>query len=438
MQRKLLKKILFGILCIYFSINIVYAEIYPPILYEEQRYYNDIFSNSLNNSSSLYYKLNYLFKEVNYLDTLTNEISNLFFSLFKFQKKDFDSIINNKINYIKDINYTNENYKNIFRSNPTIYNGFNLDYILVLDIYTDIYKNNLKSIIQNFNTTQQKQLQVLIYNFKLNQLVSEQILKDFSSVEYDISDRERLILFIAFKNSIKIHKTLAEHISNNLSKLAQENNIKYFYPTKWINEPKNLSNIDLPDKDIPSIVKITEDRTYNLRNEIIMDVINNSKKYSNKYIASIYFDIAYECTIKTKEYEKAFEYITKAINYDPKNSSYWFNRGILNGLYLKHINEALYDFNKSIELNPNNAEYYYFRAYVLVIASRYSEALNDYKKVILLAPDNIEAKQYIRLLKENQGAIVKAKLMSKNIFYWNNIGGAEFEILLQNPYLLLK
>ena len=231
---------------------------------------------------------------------------------------------------------------------------------------------------------------------------------------------------------------LAEHLTNNLVELAQEQNIKYIYPSKWNSEPKNISNIDFPEKTVLSIKEITAQRTDKLRNSIIKDVLSNPSKYSNKYIASVYFNVGYEYVIKTRQFEKGLEYITKAINYDPKNSSYWFNRGILNGLYLKRKSEALYDLNKAIEFDSKNAEYYYYRAYMLIITSRYGEALNDYKKVISLEPNNTEVRAYIRLLNDNQGAVVKTQLMSKNIFYWSNIGGAQFEILMRNPYLLLQ
>lgn len=439
MRKNLFNYIFPVILCGYLQCNTtVFAEVHSPILYSEHKYYSDIFDNSISSSATLYYKLHYLFDEINYLDTLTNEAINLFFTLFQVQDEDFQTITNNVTNYLNAQNYTNENSKTLINSNTKVYNGFNLSHILLQDIYTDIYKNNLKTIAKNFNSTQQKQLQVLIYNLKLNQLVSEQILKDFASIEYEITDRERLIIFVSFKNSIKIQKALAEHLTNNLVELAQEQNIKYIYPSKWNSEPKNISNIDLPEKTVLSIKEITAQRTDKLRNSIIKDVLSNPRKYSNKYIASVYFNVGYEYVIKKRQFEKGLEYITKAINYDPKNSSYWFNRGILNGLYLKRKNEALYDLNKAIEFNPKNAEYYYYRAYMLIITSRYGEALNDYKKVISLEPNNAEVRAYIRLLNENQGAIVKTQLMSKNIFYWSNIGGAQFEILMRNPYLLLQ
>ena len=118
MRKNLFNYIFPVILCGYLQCNTtVFAEVHSPILYSEHKYYSDIFDNSISSSATLYYKLHYLFDEINYLDTLTNEAINLFFTLFQVQDEDFQTITNNVTNYLNAQNYTNENSKTLINSN---------------------------------------------------------------------------------------------------------------------------------------------------------------------------------------------------------------------------------------------------------------------------------------------------------------------------------
>jgi tetratricopeptide (TPR) repeat protein len=55
---------------------------------------------------------------------------------------------------------------------------------------------------------------------------------------------------------------------------------------------------------------------------------------------------------------------------------------------MKRYDEALPDFSKAIELDPQNARYYNQRAVTLHAMKRYDEALSDFNKAIELDPQS--------------------------------------------------
>ena len=63
--------------------------------------------------------------------------------------------------------------------------------------------------------------------------------------------------------------------------------------------------------------------------------------------------------------EKAFESYDNAIRINPNYFEAWLNRGV-EKYYLKDYEGSLYDLTKAIEINPNLAPAYYFRALILL------------------------------------------------------------------------
>ena len=127
-----------------------------------------------------------------------------------------------------------------------------------------------------------------------------------------------------------------------------------------------------------------------------------------------------------EELLKEIEEYTKKIEEEPKNASYWNNRGVTYH-NLKEYEKAIEDYNRAIELNPNNttsynnigATYYNLKEYEKAIEScnsairltpdyhlfyrnrgriysklkRYQDAIKDYSEAIMLNPDNEIAKK---------------------------------------------
>jgi tetratricopeptide (TPR) repeat protein len=113
------------------------------------------------------------------------------------------------------------------------------------------------------------------------------------------------------------------------------------------------------------------------------------------------------------DYNKAAEYINKAIETDPNNAKAHYYHGMVY-LKMENFDQAILDFNKAISLNPENKEAYLFRtsAYELAIkfytesirsdprmiksylnrgvafamTDQYELALNDFSKAISIQP----------------------------------------------------
>ena len=79
------------------------------------------------------------------------------------------------------------------------------------------------------------------------------------------------------------------------------------------------------------------------------------------------------------KYNEAIADFNKSIELNPKNETVYNNRGSVYN-ELGNYNEAIADFNKSIELNPKNADVYARRGYVYNKLGNYNEVIVDYNK----------------------------------------------------------
>ena len=84
-----------------------------------------------------------------------------------------------------------------------------------------------------------------------------------------------------------------------------------------------------------------------------------------------------------KEFDKSLNAYSKAIEYNPANSSTYLNRAITFSMMGKYA-EALPDFDRSLELEPNVALTYKNRAYTLMQLGDYDKSVSDYDKAIQL------------------------------------------------------
>jgi len=82
--------------------------------------------------------------------------------------------------------------------------------------------------------------------------------------------------------------------------------------------------------------------------------------------------------VREKEYDRALQAFTRAIEKDPEFARAYFDRGLI---YLYHHNRdrdrALSDFNKAIEINPKYGNAYVERAMVYLQKKEYDKARAD-------------------------------------------------------------
>ena len=93
---------------------------------------------------------------------------------------------------------------------------------------------------------------------------------------------------------------------------------------------------------------------------------------------------------KLKQHERAISDYDKALNYNSDLPDVYFNRGIS---YVEHnqYKLAIIDYDNAIRLNSNNAKYYFNRGNVYLILKKYNSAILDYDKAIRLNSKYVKA-----------------------------------------------
>jgi len=87
-----------------------------------------------------------------------------------------------------------------------------------------------------------------------------------------------------------------------------------------------------------------------------------------------------------EQYQNAISNYDKAIEIEPNNPNYYYYRAQTN-VNLGQYNEAIVDYDRVIKLKPDNPLYYFGRAQAKVELEQYEEAIADYDKAIDLSPD---------------------------------------------------
>ena len=86
-----------------------------------------------------------------------------------------------------------------------------------------------------------------------------------------------------------------------------------------------------------------------------------------------------------KEYDKAIEHYTEALNLNPQLVTAYNNRG-LNYQEKGYFDYAIKDYNRAIALNPDHITAYLNRGNIYDIKGDYDQAINNFNKVIELNP----------------------------------------------------
>lgn len=147
------------------------------------------------------------------------------------------------------------------------------------------------------------------------------------------------------------------------------------------------SAIDLEPKDVEA---------YSLRSKAYLKINNNEKASADltKISAlepnnmSVVLNSG-ELFLKNKEYDKAIEFLTKAITVKPSVKLY-LDRANAYAAQKKY-DLAVADYNKAIGFEPGNAEIYFKLGQMTTIVKKYDEAIADYTKAIGLNPKYAQA-----------------------------------------------
>jgi tetratricopeptide (TPR) repeat protein len=102
----------------------------------------------------------------------------------------------------------------------------------------------------------------------------------------------------------------------------------------------------------------------------------DAEVYSNRGSAYLMID----------EIDRAISDFDRAIQLEPDNAMRYYNRGI--ALSRKHqVQKAIDDYSRAIQLSPDLAPAYGNRAHQFELAGERDKAIADYRKALLLAPE---------------------------------------------------
>jgi tetratricopeptide (TPR) repeat protein len=95
---------------------------------------------------------------------------------------------------------------------------------------------------------------------------------------------------------------------------------------------------------------------------------------------------------KRGKYWVSLEYLERALSLNLNLSKIHLREAYeLRGLVRMHLHQytdAIFDFNKGVDLDPMNASLYFYRQYSFCAISQYKEAIADCKKLIELEPED--------------------------------------------------
>lgn len=109
------------------------------------------------------------------------------------------------------------------------------------------------------------------------------------------------------------------------------------------------------------------------------------------------------------EYLNAIDCFSRALLEHPNHSDIYSDRGV-SFLHLKMEKEAMSDFNKALDLQPEYGYRYAARAYAKDFFGDTDAAIEDYEKAIELDPEDAVSYNNIGLLQEKKGYKVKAQM----------------------------
>lgn len=126
--------------------------------------------------------------------------------------------------------------------------------------------------------------------------------------------------------------------------------------------------------------------------------------------------------LQTNDQKGALEDYNKAIELNQTNANYFINRGLLN-YYAKHYRDALSDYDKAIELNPYSQISLFNRALLRAEVGDLNNAIEDLNDVLKINPDYDEA-------------LFKRALLFSELNYWQEAED-DYSLLIQRyPYFI--
>ena len=153
----------------------------------------------------------------------------------------------------------------------------------------------------------------------------------------------------------------------------------------YLNIPRLVKHSD--EKSWSNTIKLLEYLSeFSISGSVMLWKIDDStskKKVTHKIIEPVTDKVAVKSFIKGRDLveqkgkeNEAIQALSKAIEKYERHSLAYERRGLVNYKF-KNYEDAIYDFSKSIDLNPNNPQAYYGRARVKIILKDREAAVKD-------------------------------------------------------------
>ncbi len=147
-------------------------------------------------------------------------------------------------------------------------------------------------------------------------------------------------------------------------------------------------------------------REYNISQDAINQGVYMRKLNYNDVISQFYYNRGIKKS-KLGSYEEAIRDYNKAIELNPNDARAYHNRGYAKSK-LGIFDEAIRDYDKAIELTPNATKIYNSRGIAKAKLGRYEEAIKDFEKVIELDPNDAIAYNNRGTAKDKVGRVDEA------------------------------
>lgn len=118
--------------------------------------------------------------------------------------------------------------------------------------------------------------------------------------------------------------------------------------------------------------------TYGLQSDYQRGILDFQKAISlDSSVADYHMNLGFYLWSGARQVKEAIPSLSKAIQLDPENASYYYTRS---GAYysINKMEESLVDIMKSIELEPENGQFYHSRALILLKGNEKDLACKDF------------------------------------------------------------
>ena len=400
----MLKKIFLTItilLIIGFHVS-VQAEPFPTIQYKSNLPSLDNFT-----SDEITRWLGKIFALVKHADIILTTNTNQYIKLLNIEKP---AVLNEALVNEKMANLGLSSNQNFFPSNSAI-----LSTIGILALHEQYLKPNININHDEFT--------VIAYNYKLLSNLYAEASRDLNSFNvhhaYMLEERNVLDTYKTMADSFDINAKIMNKIFEDMSSYAQANNIKIIVPSSiHTNMPKTLATLYSPEliREIDNFTIIKKEAQIALSQT--EDLIKSGKVTDSKTKGMLHCNMG-DYYMQQKDYEKAVEEYTIAINYLPTEAKCWKSRACAKHQLCDYLG-TLYDINKAISLGLKKdlVGTYFIKGYSEVMLNQYNKAAESYLKVYQLGAGTSSlaafAMTYRQAILNNKGESVKQKFLLEN------------------------